>query len=271
MIDRASPAHPTEPDGASSKRQMKAPITKAIVLAAGRGARLGALTVHTPKPLLEVAGSSILARILQSLASNGIREVAVVASYLSERIAQARWDIETRAGLRLEIVRQDTLNGTGGAILAAQSFVAETERFVVGWGDVLMDRSAYDRVIARANQSEGELILAINRVADPFAGAAVYVDSQMRVTRVIEKPPPATSSTNWNNAGLFAARPILFDYVRKLAPSARGEIELTSAIAAMIDDGRDVRAVAVEGFWSDLGTPEGLALARDHFGRKDEA
>jgi len=192
----------------------------------------------------------------------------VVIGYLGEKIERARRAIERRAGLRLEIMRQDTLNGTGGAILAAQSFVDEAERFVVGWGDVLMDQPAYARVVAHANQSDSELILAVNRVDDPFAGAAVYVDSQMRVTRLIEKPPRATSSTNWNNAGLFAARSILFDYVRKLTPSERGEIELPSAIAAMIDDGCDVRAVAVEGFWSDLGTPEGLAQAREHFKRK---
>jgi glucose-1-phosphate thymidylyltransferase len=246
-------------------------LSKAIVLAAGRGTRLGVLTAHTPKPLLGVAGISILARIIESLASNGISEVAVVTGYLGEQIARGCRQMETRAGLRIETLRQGVLNGTGGAILRARSFIGDAERFVFGWGDVLMDPPTYARLIASSNESDSDLIVTVNRVADPYLGAAVYVDSKARVTRLVEKPRRGTSATNWNNAGLFAARPVLFDYVRKLAPSERGEIELPGAIAAMIDDGRDVRAVAVEGFWSDVGTAEDLERARDHFGRGDRS
>ncbi|HEY2664078.1 MAG TPA: nucleotidyltransferase family protein [Candidatus Binataceae bacterium] len=245
---------------------MRTNLSKAILLAAGRGTRLGALTAHTPKPLLTVAGISILARIIGSLASNGISEFAVVTGYLGDQVAQACREIETRAGLRIKTLQQEVLNGTGGAILKARGFVADAERFVFGWGDVLMDSPSYARLIASSNESDSDLILTVNRVDDPHAGAAVYVDSKARVTRLVEKPGRGSSATNWNNAGLFTARSILFDYVHKLVPSERGEIELPGAIAAMIEDGREVRAVAVEGFWSDIGTAEALERARDHFG-----
>ena len=93
----------------------------------------------------------------------------------------------------------------------------------------------------------------------------MYVDAAMRVERIVEKPAPGTREDQWNNAGLFATSQMLFDYVARLEPSPRGELELRAAIAAMIDDGRVVRAVEMRGFWSDIGTPEDLEKARAWF------
>ena len=72
-----------------------------------------------------------------------------------------------------------------------------------------------------------------------------------------------TSRTRWNNAGIFVFSPLIFTYAARLPASPRGEYELPQAIAAMLSDGRSVRACPVRGFWSDLGTPEDLAAAED--------
>ncbi|HVA81436.1 MAG TPA: sugar phosphate nucleotidyltransferase, partial [Candidatus Binataceae bacterium] len=77
--------------------------------------------------------------------------------------------------------------------------------------------------------------------------------------------------TEWNNAGLFAAGPTLFDYLERLEPSPRGELELPQAIAAMIADARTVRAIDMRGFWSDIGTPADLEVARRRFHPKRRA
>jgi len=106
-----------------------------------------------------------------------------------------------------------------------------------------------------------DALLTVNRVADPWRGAAVYLDAGGTVTRVVEKPPRGSSTTPWNNAGIFVFTPLIFSYAERLPPSARGEYELPQAIAAMIADGRAVHACPVRGFWSDLGTPEDLATA----------
>ena len=63
-------------------------------------------------------------------------------------------------------------------------------------------------------------MLAVNRVKDPFRGAAVYVDAHMNVVRLDEKPAPGTAKTEWNNAGLFATGQIIFDYLARLTPSS---------------------------------------------------
>jgi NDP-sugar pyrophosphorylase family protein len=240
-------------------------IRKAILLAAGRGTRLGDLTGRTPKPLLEVGGAPILAHILEALAQAGIEQAIVVAGYLAVQIEEFCARFADSHLLAITTVRQTTLNGTGGAILRAAPLIGAGERFVFGWGDVLMDREYYQRFMNEAQRGDYDLLLTINYLDDPYRGAAVYANDQMRVRRIVEKPAPGTSTTNWNNAGLFASTTRLFDYVARLGPSPRGELELTAAIAAMVEDGAQVRAVELRGFWSDVGTREDLAAARAQF------
>ena len=241
-------------------------IRKAVLLAAGRGKRLGVLTETIPKPMLEVAGKPLIAHIVDALANNEIRDLAIVAGYLASRIDEWCADrSREQPELHLATLHQPELNGTGGAMLLARDFVTHESAFIFGWADILMDVENYARFIHSARSDSYDLMLSVNRVRDPWRGGAVYVDADMRVERLVEKPAPGTSTTHWNNAGLFAATPLLFEYIAKLKPSPRGELELPEAIAMMIEDGREVRAVDVRGFWSDVGTPEDLASARRLF------
>jgi NDP-sugar pyrophosphorylase family protein len=247
-------------------------IRKAILLAAGRGKRLGDFTARTPKPLLDIAGAPLLAHLVGALAGAGIHDFTIVTGYLGEQIRD--WCTRyARDNPRLTItaVAQRELNGTAGALMAARDGVAAQARFIFGWGDVLMDRANYGRFVARAREDDFDLLLAVNRMKDPWRGAAVYLSADMRVLRLVEKPDEGTSTTEWNNAGLFAAGQTIFDYAERLRPSARGELELPQAIEAMIGDGRVVRAIDMRGFWSDIGTPQDLAVARRHFRPKGRA
>jgi NDP-sugar pyrophosphorylase family protein len=241
-------------------------IDTAVLLAAGRGKRLGALTADTPKPILDVAGSPLVSHIVDALAAAGLTDFIVVTGYLSEQIeGWAKTRARENPRVKITTVRQPELNGTGGAMLAAKPHLAGQPRFIFGWGDILMDRANYPRFVHHARNDEYDLMLAVNRVKDPFRGAAVYVTPQMIVERLDEKPAPGTAKTEWNNAGLFAAGQMIFDYLARLTPSIRGELELPAAIAKMIADGRVVRAVDMRGFWSDVGTPGDLEAARAWF------
>lgn len=245
---------------------MAAEITTAVLLAAGRGKRLGDLTASTPKPLLDIAGAPLISHIIDALVAAGLAHFIVVTGYLSEQIeGWAKIYEHENPGIKITTVRQPELNGTGGALLAAQSQLDGQARFVFGWGDILMDRANYPRFMRRARNDDYDLMLTMNRVKDPFRGGAVYVNPQMMVERLEEKPAPGTSTTRWNNAGLFASGQIIFEYIARLKPSARGELEVPGAISQMIADGRVVRAVDMRGFWSDIGTPEDLAAARKRF------
>jgi NDP-sugar pyrophosphorylase family protein len=241
-------------------------IRKAVLLAAGRGKRLGALTDDAPKPMLEVAGKPLIGQIIDALAANEVRDIAIVVGHLASHIDE--WCASRsreHPEVNLTTLHQAELNGTAGAMLLARNFVAREDAFIFGWGDILMDVENYARFIHSARSESCDLMLSVNRVRDPWRGGAVYVDADMRVERMVEKPAPGNSTTHWNNAGLFAATPLIFDYLAKLSPSPRGELELPQAIAMMIEDGREVRAVDVRGFWSDVGTPEDLESARKLF------
>jgi dTDP-glucose pyrophosphorylase len=238
------------------------PIRKAVLLAAGRGKRLGALTEHFPKPLLEVGGQPILHRILAGLAGAGVTDLAINTGHEAERLEDATGD-GGRFGLKISYVRQPVPTGTARALALAREFV-DRERFFVGWGDIVVGPENYANVVSAAARARA--VLAVNHVDDPASGGAVYVDEAMRVTRLVEKPPPGASATSWNNAGLMVLPPEIWRFCDGLQPSPRGEYELPQAIGEMVEAGIETLAVPIEGPWFDIGTPENLAAARQHFG-----
>jgi len=235
------------------------PTMMAVILAAGRGTRMGALTERAPKPLLLLRGRPIIEHILMGLRAAGVNEAVIVTGYRGEQI-EAHLGDGQRLGLSLSYRRQTRPDGTARALLLAGDAVGSRD-FVLSWGDIVVTPANYAALTADFARTRCDVLLMVNDVDDPWRGAAVYVDEHWRVTRVIEKPPRGASRTRWNNAGIFVFTPLIFSYAERLQPSARGEYELPQAIAMMIGDGRLVRACPLRGFWSDLGTPEDLAAA----------
>ena len=233
-------------------------ISKAVLLAAGRGTRLGALTVNTPKPLLRVGGRPIIAHILHGLRAAGVEEATIVTGHLADLLESELGDGEA-TGLDLRYARQDQPDGTARALNLARDWVGE-DQFFFGWGDILVRPENYRNIIRLAPTADA--VIAVNSVDDPWAGGAVYVDGSNVVQRIVEKPPKGASTTNWNNAGFGVLGPTIWPEVDRLQPSARGEYELPQAIAALVESGARVIAVPVEGDWFDIGTPEDLARAR---------
>lgn len=241
---------------------MSARVEQAVLLAAGRGTRLGDLTRDTPKPLLEVGGQPIIFRIIEGLAEAGVRDVTVVTGHMAE-VLEASLGDGGRWGVTVRCVRQERLDGTARAAVLARPFLRDRP-FFVGWGDIVVEAINYARVIEGAEQTGASI--AVNDVEDPWSGGAVYVDGDMRVLRIVEKPPKGTSTTRWNNAGLAVLPPAIWEQVDRLQPSARGEYELPQAIAAFVESGHPLAAVSIDGPWFDIGTPENLAEARRYFG-----
>lgn len=233
-------------------------IDRAVILAAGRGTRLGALTDAVPKPLIEVGGVSMIERVLTGLSDAGVHRVLVVTGYRADQLEDAIWGM---AGLSIEFVRQTEQLGTGHAVGLARDF-AGTQPFFFGWADIVVEPQNYQAVVG---VDPCDAVLAVNRVDDPTSGAAVYVDVDGRVSEIIEKPPAGTSSTPWNNAGFGVLGSTIWPHIEALSPSERGELELTDAIRGLLAAGGDVRAVEVSGPWFDIGTPETLTAANRHF------
>lgn len=242
-------------------------IERAVLLAAGRGTRLGDLTSSTPKPLLQVGGRPIVVRILDGLIAAGIREVTIVTGYLAE-VLERELGNGAASGLDVRYVRQAALDGTARALTLARDRLGD-ELFLFAWGDIVVRGENYRHVVRASRFADA--VIAVNDVDDPWAGAAVYVERDaggaLLVRRIVEKPAPGTSSTRWNNAGFGVLGPAIWPLIDALEPSPRGEYELPRAIEKLVEAGARVVAVPVEGPWFDVGTPESLEAARLAFAR----
>jgi len=222
---------------------MSSLVRRAVLLAAGRGQRLTPHTDRVPKPMLPLAGRPLIEYILLHLGQAGIVEALVVVGHLGEQI-EACFGDGRDLGLDLCYQEQIALEGTGAAALLAASFVGD-EPFFLGWGDVIAARGDYQRLVHTYRREEPDALLLLERVDDPTAGAAVYVEGR-RITAMVEKPPPGTSTTRWNQAGLSVFSPEIFSCLRRLSPSSRGEIELTEAVQLLIEQGRTVCGLPME-------------------------
>ncbi|HEX3682112.1 MAG TPA: sugar phosphate nucleotidyltransferase [Bryobacteraceae bacterium] len=230
-------------------------IRRAVILAAGKGTRMGAITHETPKPMLPILGKPMLEHILERLARAGINRFFLVIGYRHELIEEhfQAWP------LPIEFRVQDPVNGTGSAARLARDF-ADTEPFLLTYADILCDPVEYVRCSSILQEhGSAAAALAVKAVDDPWQGAAVYEENG-RIREIIEKPPKGASATRWNSAGFYAFRPVLFEYLDRIRPSARNEYELTSALDLMLEDGLELRISPIAGDWRDVGRPEDLAV-----------
>lgn len=231
----------------------KTSIRKAVVLAAGRGTRMGDITSDIPKAMLPVRGKPLLEHVLDGLAQAGVERILVVVGYRREAIENhfRNWR------LPVEFRVQDPIDGTGAATRLAREFVGP-DSFLLALGDILCDAPAYarcGRVLDEYPNTAG--VLGVKAVEDPWRAAAVYTDNGV-ITRVIEKPPQGSSTTHWSSAGLWAFRSLVFGYLDRIELSPRGEYEITSIFDLMLADGLELRISPFEGEWTDVGRPEDL-------------
>lgn len=234
---------------------------KALLLAAGRGTRLGPLTANQPKPMIPIGGLPMIERIMEGIAAHTpIREFVLITGYKAEVLQDYLGD-GANWGWQIEYVPQEVPRGVGDAVNTAREALSAAP-FLMTYGDIMLDPVNYGRfgdAYVETGTREIKAYVGLNWVDDPWAGAAVYLDEKNIIQRIQEKPPKGTATTHWNNAGLFIFDPLIFEYTAKIVPSARGEYELPDAITAMINDGHPAQGIALEGKWRDVGTPEDYA------------
>lgn len=235
---------------------LRDPIRFAVVLAAGRGTRMGVLTEDVPKPMLHVRGKPMLEIVVERMLAAGVDRLLLVVGYRREVITDhfAGW------GSRISFVVQEHSSGTGSAAKLASEFAGHSP-FLLTFGDILCEAHEYEECGAVLLEHPATAaVLGVRHLEDPWRGAAVYERDGL-VTRVVEKPPKGTSQTHWGSAGLYAFRPVVFGYLERVQPSVRNEYELTSVFDMMIADGLEVRMSPIEGPWRDVGRPEDIEAA----------
>ncbi|MGQ9730303.1 MAG: sugar phosphate nucleotidyltransferase [Candidatus Zipacnadales bacterium] len=225
---------------------------KGVILAAGLGTRMRPLTYRRPKPLVPVLDRPMIEHIICGAIEAGVTELLLVIGYRGEMVREVIGD-GARFGITIHYASQEKPAGTGDAALMAADFVG-SDPFFLSWGDIIISPHNYARVGQVWRNEKPDLLLTLNWVQDPFEGAAVYVENE-RVVRIIEKPPRGTSTTNYNNAGIFILPAEIMQATREIELSARGERELPDAIQLMLSRGTYVRGLPIKGCWSDVARP----------------
>ncbi len=230
-------------------------IDKAVVLAAGRGTRMRELTADFPKPMIDVHGKPVLQHIVEGLRDADVRRVLIIVGYHAETVRNFFGD-GRRHNVDIEYATQTVRDGTGRVVDLAHNFTGGSP-FILGYGDILISPVNYKGVVSIADDCEA--IVTVTRGEDVSKGGAVFVNEQMELVDLREKPKPGEPTSPWYNAGLYAFRPSIFEFIARLKPSPRGEYELTDAIRDLAQSRKKVKALELTGEWADVRDPEILA------------
>ena len=234
---------------------MQTNITKAVLLAAGRGTRMRELTQELPKPMLQVRGKPVLQHIIEGLRDAGLTDFLIIVGWHAEVVRDFFGD-GSKLGVRVEYATQVVQDGTGKVVELARDFVG-TDPFVLSYGDILIAPENYPRICAAL--AGAEAVVSVKRNEDVTQGGAVFVNERFELVDLREKPKPGEATSPWYNAGIYAFRPSIFEFIAKLERSPRGEFELTDAIRNLALAGNKVQALELAGDWADVRDPEILA------------
>ena len=230
-------------------------ITKAVLLAAGRGTRMRELTNDIPKPMLIVGGKPILQHIIEGVRFAGITEVMLIVGW-REDVVRGFFGNGGGFNVRIDYAKQVVQDGTGRVVELARDFCAD-DPFLLSYGDILIEPSNYATLASPA--PDVEAIVSVKRNEDVSQGGAVFVNERFELVDLREKPLPGEPTSPWYNAGVYAFRSSIFEFTARLERSPRGEFELTDAIRSLAQSGKKVQAFELAGSWADVRDPEVLA------------
>lgn len=226
---------------------------KALVLCAGRGSRLRPLTHTRAKASLPVAGRPVLHHVLDYLLWHGFQEVGVV---IGPHQSDLRHLVSKRSRQQVRWIIQKEPRGIAHAVSVARPFLKE-EDFLLYLGDNLTNED-FTPALEQFRREQPAALIALREVENPRAFGVAEVDGA-QVVRVVEKP--AVPPSNLAVAGLYLFTPAVHAAIDTLMPSARGELEITDAVARLLEWERPVLAHRMTGWWQDMGTVEGLMAA----------
>ncbi len=276
-------------------------VRKAVFPAAGWGTRFLPATKAQPKEMLPLVDRPVIQYAVEEAVAAGIEQVIIVTSsqkraiedhfdlnYELEHLLEERGEIELLRQIRhisdlaqIAYVRQKEQLGLGHAVLMAKELVGHEPFAVILSDDVVVgERPCIGQLIHAYHQTHGS-VLAVMEVPREetsrygvIAGEPVegHDNRLWKVDRVVEKPDPADAPSSMAIIGRYVLTPKVFDKLEQTPRGAGGEIQLTDAIEALMQE-QPVHGYAFEGTRYDAGTPMGwlkasveLALARPDLG-----
>ncbi len=224
---------------------------QAVIPAAGKGTRLRPLTEDKPKALVEVNGKPLIEDVFDNLVEIGIEGFVIVVGYKKEQIIERYGD--EYQDVPITYTHQRNPNGLAHALLQAEPHVEDD--FVLMLGDNVFRANLAD-VVNRQQESRADAAFLVEEV--PMEEASRYgvcdTNEYGEILEVVEKPDDPPS--NLVMTGFYTFTPAIFHACHLVQPSDRGEYELPDAVDLLIQSGRTIDAIRMDGWRIDVGYPD---------------
>ncbi len=236
---------------------------KAMILAAGRGSRMGNLTEVKPKCLTELAGKALLDWQLEALESAGIQDCAVVTGYRAELLE--------RSGLKsFYNPRWQETNMVMS--LATASDWLSTADCLISYGDIVYSADT----VSALKQADGDLVLAANtgwlrlwlaRFAEPLSDAESFMTDPQGHLLDIGRRVTDYAEVQGQYMGLLKITPAgwtkIHSHLESLSPDICDKLDMTSLLRQLLAKGVQISTVNVDGGWLEIDSPEDLAAMQE--------
>ena len=221
----------------------------AFILAAGEGTRMWPLTENRPKPLIPLANKPIIEHIMDSLIDAGVKKISILIGYEGRKIIE-KYGYSYRDA-EIEYAYQKERRGTGDAVLYAEKF--NDDEFLILNGDLYFGTDAIKEILKSGSNS---LLSVFVENAESYGA----ISGDKYLEKIREKVKGLRNE--WVNGGIYLLHREIFDYLHRVKPSPRGEIELTTALNMMAKDEK-IKIVRYKGTWVDIGKPWDLLKATE--------
>lgn len=228
---------------------------KALIASGGRGTRLRPITHTQNKHLIPIANKPILYYAIEAAADAGIKEIGIVHNADSHEVPKYIGD-GSKWGVKITYIPQETPGGLAQVVQLAEKFIAG-DKFIFYLGDNMLV-GGVKRFVEEFEKSGCNCYLTLSKVKDPERFGVPEIRNG-KIVRVEEKPKKPKS--NYAVAGIYLYDYHIFEAVKSLKPSARGELEISDAHTLLIERGLKIGYTEITGWWKDTGKPTDLLEA----------